>query len=162
MRILFLVPALFFCMMVSGQGLGDFKSRLRSAGLSSGGAVIVEHGGAAAAVRDMSSATRPDKIRGYRVRIFFDNAQNARGASREVANRFRELYPDIAVSPEYSAPYYKVTVGNCVSLEEATILWGKVKGSFEKAFIVREDIPLSALAVYVPPSKADETTVADE
>ena len=70
------------------------------------------------------------KIRGYRVRIFSDNSQNARSAGQNALSRFRELYPGIPADMTYDTPYFKVTVGNCLTAEEATILWGKIKRRF--------------------------------
>ena len=34
----------------------------------------------------------------------------------------------------YENPYFRVTVGNCLTLEEAIILKGRVSGTFPKAF----------------------------
>lgn len=84
------------------------------------------------------------KIRGYRVRIFSDNSQNARSAGQNALSRFRELYPGIPADMTYDTPYFKVTVGNCLTAEEATILWGKIKDAFDRAFVAREEIPLSS------------------
>ena len=36
----------------------------------------------------------------------------------------------------------KVTVGNCLTMEEAIILWGKIRDAFDRAFIVPESMPL--------------------
>ncbi|WP_304401270.1 hypothetical protein [uncultured Alistipes sp.] len=47
---------------------------------------------------------------------------------------------------DYDDPYFKVTVGNCVTYEEAVILCGKIKDSFELAFPIRVEIPLSVFA----------------
>lgn len=91
-----------------------------------------------------------NSIRGYRIRIFFDNSQSARSSAQQVQEQFKGLYPSIPCNLIYENPYFKVTVGNCLSMEEAIMLWNKVSKSFEKAFIIREDIPFEALETYVP------------
>ena len=81
--------------------------------------------GAASAVRSMEGRRAPEKVRGYRVRIYFDNVQHARSQAESVMARFREIYPDIPAYMDYdNIPYFKVTVGNCLTMEEAIILWG--------------------------------------
>jgi hypothetical protein len=45
----------------------------------------------------------------------------------------------------YDNPYFKVTAGNCTSQEEALILLERIKPTFPKAFIMRENIPLEEL-----------------
>ena len=83
------------------------------------------------------------KIPGYRVRIFLDNGQNARASANGAIARFREIYPDIPAYLSYENPYFKVTVGNCLTSEEAIILLGKIRDAFDRAFLVREEISLS-------------------
>ena len=80
---------------------------------------------------------------GYRVRIFLDNGQNARSSALAAKARFNEIYPDIPAYWKYEAPYFSVSVGNCLTSEEAIILWGKINSAFDQAFIIRTDIPLS-------------------
>ncbi len=85
-------------------------------------------------------------VQGYRVRIFVDNSQNARTSAQAIQRRFSEAFPNIPVYLVYETPNYKVTVGNCLTSDEAVMLWGRVKDGFERAFVVREEIPLSSLA----------------
>ena len=57
--------------------------------------------------------------------------------------RFLEIYPDIPAYMDYdNIPYFKVTVGNCLKMEEAIILWGRIRDDFDRAFIVPESMPL--------------------
>lgn len=104
------------------------------------------------------------KIRGYRVRIFSDNSQNARSAGQNALSRFRELYPGIPADMTYDTPYFKVTVGNCLTAEEATILWGKIKDAFDRAFVAREEIPLSSFkeSQSLPPDSSAGNAAAKE
>ena len=47
----------------------------------------------------------------------------------------------------YENPYFKVSVGNCTTQEEALVLLEDVKRYFPKAFIMRENIPLEELII---------------
>lgn len=83
----------------------------------------------------------PDrKISGYRIRIFFDNSQTARGESEAVAARFRGSYPGIGVYRTYDSPFFKVTVGNFRSRSDAFAFLQRIKGSYPGAFVMKCDI----------------------
>ena len=133
-----------FCAEAVAQSLSALKSELSTPDPSYGSRVEVEeHDGAASAVRSMEGRRAPEKVRGYRVRIYFDNVQHARSQAESVMARFREIYPDIPAYMDYdNIPYFKVTVGNCLTMEEAIILWGKIRDAFDRAFIVPESMPL--------------------
>ena len=79
-------------------------------------------------------------ISGYRVRIFFDNKQNARTESEAVLKRFNGLYPDVMAYRIYANPYFKVTVGDFRTKSEAMALLARIKGAFPSAFVVKENI----------------------
>ncbi len=79
-------------------------------------------------------------ISGYRVRIFFDNKQNARTESEAVLKRFKGLYPDVMAYRIYANPYFKVTVGDFRTKSEAMALLARIKGAFPSAFVVKENI----------------------
>lgn len=83
------------------------------------------------------------EISGYRLRIYFSNAQNARVASEAAARLFAEKYPDIPVYRIYVYPNFKVTVGDFLTKSEALALLSAVKQDFPAAFIVKEDIQYS-------------------
>jgi hypothetical protein len=90
-------------------------------------------------------------INGYRVRIFFDNKQNARVESERTLRRFVHMFPDILAYRTYTNPYFKVTVGDCRTKSEAMILLGRVKKAFPSAFVVKENIkypPVDKTHVY--------------
>ena len=46
---------------------------------------------------------------------------------------------------DYKIPYFVVSVGDCLSNEEAVILKGRVTGTFPKAFLKNEEFPISNL-----------------
>ena len=80
------------------------------------------------------------KMVGYRVRIFFDNGKNARTQSENVAGGFRAQHPGIAVYREYENPYFKVTVGDFRTKDDARKFLKGIKGAYPSGFIVREKI----------------------
>lgn len=80
------------------------------------------------------------KIPGYRIRIFFDNRQNARAESERIENEFRFLFPEMQTYRSYANPYFKVTVGDFRTRSEAMSRLGKIKNIYPAAFLVKEDI----------------------
>ncbi len=127
---------------VSAQSLGQFRQSLAQ---SQNGATIVvnEQGDAASAVASATAQTQRSNVHGYRIGIFYDNSQDARVRAAEAEQMFRASFPSIPVYKDYRNPYFIVTVGNCLTQEEATILWGRVKSLFPKAHITRTDIPIA-------------------
>lgn len=127
---------------VSAQSLGQFRQSLAQ---SQNGATIVvnEQGDAASAVASATTQTQRSNVHGYRIGIFYDNSQDARVRAAEAEQMFRASFPSIPVYKDYRNPYFIVTVGNCLTQEEATILWGRVKSLFPKAHITRTDIPIA-------------------
>lgn len=148
-RLLFLAFVMFCCVpAVVAQSVGAFRAQLqRTDGSYSSRVEVTEHGTAASAVNSLSARYSPDeKIAGYRVRIFLNNTQNGRALAEEAAGTFRASFPDVPCNLTYKAPDFKVIVGNCLNYEEAIMLWGRVKGMFGSATIVKETLPLSVFA----------------
>lgn len=146
-----------FCLLLTAaalpleaQSLDAFKQRLAEplAGEWMTGdarVVVSEYGDAAQAVeRAVRSGSRL-RFRGYRVCIFFDNGQDARAGAVAAKTLFEENYPGVRVYMVYENPYFKVTVGNCLTAEEAIILKGKVSATFPKAFLKNEDLSVADL-----------------
>ena len=141
-RIILILTLLMIAVGVSAQSLGQFRQSLAQ---SQNGATIVvnEQGDAASAVASATAQTQRSNVRGYRIGIFYDNSQDARVRAAEAEQMFRASFPSIPVYKDYRNPYFIVTVGNCLTQEEATILWGRVKSLFPKAHITRTDIPIA-------------------
>ncbi|MBO7117314.1 MAG: SPOR domain-containing protein [Bacteroidales bacterium] len=83
---------------------------------------------------------KSEKISGYRVRIYFDNKQNSRGASEEAQRRFQANHPGIMAYRSFTSPFFKVTVGDFRTRSEAIQLMQQIQGEFPTAFIVKETI----------------------
>lgn len=132
----------------SAQSLDAFKQRLErpATGGASGVAArveVVEYGDAAQAVAAAADCERSMVVRGYRVCIFADNGEDARAGAVAAKNLFAETFPGIRVYMSYENPYFRVTVGDCLTVEEAIILKGRVSGVFPKAFPKSEQLSLA-------------------
>lgn len=77
-------------------------------------------------------------INGYRLRIYFDNAQNARGVSEQIAAAFAEQYPNVPIYRVYSNSYFKVTVGDFRSKSDAMRFLNEIKEAYPSVFLVKE------------------------
>ena len=93
-------------------------------------------------------AAPDEKVKGFRVRIFLDNKQWARTEASAAEKKFKELFPGVACYSEYSEPYFRVTVGDCLTKDEAQMLQAKIIGIFPGAFIIPEDIPLANFIIH--------------
>lgn len=82
---------------------------------------------------------------GYRVRIFFDNKQNSRGASEAAMYRFLASHPGVPAYRSFVSPFFKVTVGDFRTKSEAMNLLESIKGEFPSAFVVKENIEYPAV-----------------
>lgn len=80
------------------------------------------------------------KLSGYRVRIFFDNSQDARARSEEIAREFAAEHPSIKVYRSHISPYFKVTVGDFRSKIEATAFAKSISDRYTSVFLVKENI----------------------
>lgn len=100
-------------------------------------------------------ASNPSRtMSGYRVRIYFDNSQNSRGASEAALNRFVALHHGIPAYRSYQNPFFKVTVGDFRTKSEAMELLQKIKNEFPTAFVLKENINY-------PPADRQRTYIVD-
>ena len=105
--------------------------------------VQVREVGDAATIVEQNLRQEPKAVSGYRIVIFMSNSQTARRDAVAAQENFAALFPDEQSYLSYENPYFKVTVGNCTSQDEAIILLGRLRHTFPKAFIVRESINIS-------------------
>lgn len=85
------------------------------------------------------------KVNGYRIRIYFDNSQNARSKSQAVADDFAMNFPGVAVYRNHVSPYFKVTVGNFRTRDEAQRFANMLTGRYSSVFLVKERISYPSL-----------------
>ena len=80
------------------------------------------------------------KMTGYRIRVYFDNGQNARNKSEAIARSVSAAYPGIGVYRTFESPNYKVTVGDFRTKDEALKVFHSLKSSYPTALLLKETI----------------------
>lgn len=86
-----------------------------------------------------------EQFNGFRVRIYLDSRLGSRDASLSCIRRFNAMYPGVLAFRSYSAPNYKVTVGNFRTKLEAERFLREIKASFPEAFVVRDKFKYPSL-----------------
>ena len=148
-KYVYLVSALFAAMLcvrpAEAQSLDAFKYRLAqpTASESAARVTVTEYDDAAQVVAQAVQNLRRPALNAYRVCIFSDNGADARTGAAAAKKLFEETFTGIPVYMFYENPYFRVTVGNCLTVEEAIILKGRVSGTFPKAFPKSERLTLS-------------------
>lgn len=74
----------------------------------------------------------------YRIRIFFNNSRDARNVSETIANTFTTNFPEVPVYRIYSAPYFKVTVGDFKTKSDAMRFMEMIRPQYPAVFLVKE------------------------
>jgi hypothetical protein len=85
------------------------------------------------------------KSQGFRVRIFFDNSQDARQRALEVETNFKTQYPDTPTYYTYQNLYFKVAVGDFRTKSEAMHFLHAIAEHYPGAFIIKDFINYPAL-----------------
>ena len=80
------------------------------------------------------------KMTGYRIRVYFDNGQNARNRSEAIARSLSGTYPGLGVYRTYESPNFKVSVGDFRTKDEALKIYHSLKSSYPTAIILKETI----------------------
>ncbi len=85
-------------------------------------------------------------LRGYRVRVFFSNKQNARQLAA-AAYGYVVSVMRVPAYISYKNPFFKVTAGDFRTKGEAAKFLKDVKSRYPSAFIVRENIKLPSVYI---------------
>ena len=80
------------------------------------------------------------KLTGYRIRVYFENGQNARSRSEAIARSISGSYPGIGVYRTFESPNFKVCVGDFRTKDEALKVYHSLKASYPTAIILKETI----------------------
>ena len=86
------------------------------------------------------SANASKKVTGYRIRVYYENSQNARNRSEAIARSSSGTYPGIGVYRTFESPNFKVCVGDFRTKDEALKLYHALKSSYPTAIILKETI----------------------
>jgi len=164
--IIILLTSLLLPTISSAQTVEEFKDKLSIPTTAPNSyrqvqVIVNEHGDVSRTVKRASMESLKTNIKGYRVCIFFDNAPDARANAEEVKTLFNSQFPEESIYLAYEIPYFKVTVGNCVTNEEGIILMEKVRGTFPKAYIKNENISFEELIITPIVIKPDSISSVD-
>ena len=80
------------------------------------------------------------KMSGYRIRVFYENGQSARGRSEAISRSISNAYPGLAVYRTFDSPNYKVCVGDFRTKDEALKVYHALKASYPTALILKDTI----------------------
>ena len=80
------------------------------------------------------------KLAGYRIRVYFDNGQNARARSEAIARTISGTYPGIGVYRTFESPNFKVTVGDFRTKDEALKIYHALKATYPTALLLKDTI----------------------
>lgn len=78
--------------------------------------------------------------RGFRIRIYSNNIQNARNESLEIVEEFQSKFSGIGIYREYDNPYFKVYVGDYRFKDDALKDLKIIKRKYPDAFIIQDFI----------------------
>ena len=166
-RLLFNILAVALCTVagsatLSAQSIKDVTWSLAAKGDNGATVRVAEDNSSAQAVAAIEKSASKDAFKGYRVVIYYDNVQFAQDRAYETHKSCVEEYPEINAYMVYEKPYFKVSVGDCLSMEEAQILMAKILPNYPKAFPRRESIKLEALTTpLTTPVEATDSLAVD-
>lgn len=80
------------------------------------------------------------KLTGYRIRVYYDNGQNARSRSEAIARSVSNAFPGIGVYRTFESPNFKVCVGDFRTKDDALKVYHTLKATYPTAIILKETI----------------------
>ncbi len=116
---------------------------------------------AAAALERIERYEKPTEVKGYRVGIFFDNGQDARTKATEARDLFLNNFASQKVYMVYESPYYKVSAGDCLTEEEAIMLFERIRQVFPDAYVMRENMKITDF-IEIPQSPENPESPTEE
>lgn len=144
--VLLLAASLLFSgISAMAQNIEAMHQSLATRSMSGDHVLVIEDSSVTSAVQSIESNQRATTINGFRVLIFSDNGQYASDNANEVLTGFQRRFPHINAYLVYESPYFKVSVGDCTTMEEAQMLMAELLQYYPRAFPRRESINLSDL-----------------
>ena len=156
---LFIVAAVvvFSTHEAKAQNIEHKRSELATHAADGASVRVKESAAVSDAVDNIEAKARRKEIEGYRVVIFSANGQYAGDNAKNVLETFKKNHPHINAYMVYESPYFKVSVGDCLTLEEASHLMSQLEGEYRELFPKREVIKFNDLGNVRP----DRREVAD-
>lgn len=144
-RIILFAVAIFVANMAMAQNIDAMVSRLDVLSMSGNRVRVTEDVDTRSAVDIVEAQRRSKVVSGFRIVIYSDNGQYAGDNAEKELRRFRRMFPYINAYLVYESPYFKVSVGDCLSMEEAQMLMAQLTPHYPKAFPKRENIRFDEL-----------------
>ena len=131
----------------SAQSIKGFKHRLGTRSQQGAKVGVVEDRSTQEAIAAVETQkTDKSSVTGYRVVLFYDDAQYAQERANEIMEELKKDHPEVNSYMVYETPYFKVSVGDCLTEEEALILRNMFIDKYTGAFIRRDKIALKELS----------------
>lgn len=140
-----LMAVVFTAVDAEAQSVEKKRGELAARTMDGAMVRVTESSSAHNAVVTSENKTRRKEVDGYRVVIFSDNGQYAGDNARNVLATFKKNHPNINAYMVYESPYFKVSVGDCLTLEEASHLMSQLEGEYHDLFPKRESIKFDEL-----------------
>ena len=86
------------------------------------------------------SSNASKKLTGYRIRVYYDNGQNARNRSEAIARSISNAYPGMGVYRTFESPNFKVCVGDFRTKDEALKVFHALKATYPTALLLKDTI----------------------
>ena len=99
---------------------------------------VHQSGAVKAAAADQISRNAGRQMTGFRIRVFYDNAQSARNASESVYKAMQAKYPRMTVDRSFANQYFMVTIGRFRTRIDAVKVLREIQGSYPDATIIKE------------------------
>ena len=134
----------------------------RSMAAGSDAVRVTETADAAAAVRAVEQRAKRTKVSGYTIVILFDNSQQARENAVEAKETFEENFEGIDIEVTYENPWFTVSVGRYLTMEEAIIELGRFRSVFPKAFPRNAEMDIADFVIDEPTAEAQAAEVPSQ
>ena len=85
---------------------------------------------------------------GYRIQIFFQSGNEALKNGEEIKEAFMEKYKETSAYLLFTAPYYRVRVGDFRTRLEAEKFLQKINRNYPNAWIIKDEINFPVLPKY--------------
>jgi len=129
----------------SAQSIDRMRAMLNMRSDSGAKVRVEEDGNVKAVVAAVEGQAAVTEVDGYRVVLYYDDVQYAQDRAEEIIKDFKKDFPEINSYLVYEKPYFKVSIGDCLSMEEALMLRSKVLTSYPSAFIRRDKVTFKSL-----------------
>ena len=103
------------------------------------GAEITQSAAVRQALTSYIRSNSAKTLSGYRIRVYYDNGQQARGRSEYIERALRAQY-GLGVYRTFESPNYTVCIGDFRTKDEALKVYNALKSSYPTAYIIKETI----------------------